>query len=225
MIKKLAIITYFLSLLTAQVNPSKSLHRNPPRSWALTGATIHTEPGKTIFNGTVLIRNGIISSVGKNVKIPLQATVVKMDGKHIYAGFIESWMDVKSKKDSASLEMHWNSNMRSHLKASEIYTPDEKELNKLRVLGFTTVHLAPNGGIYQGRSSLVNIDKKPKVLSNDIAQVVEFKSGGWGAKEYPTSLLGAIAFIRQGLLDAKWYDKAQETVSYTHLTLPTKRIV
>ena len=213
MIKKLVILVYFLSLSIAQVNPAKSLHRNPPRSWALTGATIHTEPGKTIFNGTVLIRNGIISSVGKNVKIPLQATVIKMDGKHIYAGFIESWMDVKSKKDTSLLETHWNSNMRSHLKASEFYTPNEKELNKLRVLGFTTVHLAPNGGIYQGRSSLVNIDKKPKVLSNDIAQVVEFKSGGWGAKEYPTSLLGAIAFIRQGLIDAKWYDKAQEIIS------------
>ena len=213
MIKKIAVILYCLSVSIAQVGPAKSLHRNPPRAWALTNATIHTEPGKTIFNGTVLIRNGIISSVGKNVKIPLQTTVVKMDGKHIYAGFIESWMDVKSKKDTASLEMHWNSNMRSHLKASEFYTPNEKELDGLRKLGFTTVHLAPNGGIYQGHSSLVNINKKPKVLSNDIAQVVEFKSGGWGAKEYPTSLLGAIAFIRQGLIDAKWYDKAQEIIS------------
>ena len=213
MIKKIAVILYCLSVSIAQVGPAKSLHRNPPRAWALTNATIHTEPGKTIFNGTVLIRNGIISSVGKNVKIPLQTTVVKMDGKHIYAGFIESWMDVKSKKDTASLEMHWNSNMRSHLKASEFYTPNEKELDELRKLGFTTVHLAPNGGIYQGHSSLVNINKKPKVLSNDIAQVVEFKSGGWGAKEYPTSLLGAIAFIRQGLIDAKWYDKAQEIIS------------
>ena len=213
MIKKIAVILYCLSVSIAQVGPAKSLHRNPPRAWALTNATIHTEPGKTIFNGTVLIRNGIISSVGKNVKIPLQTTVVKMDGKHIYAGFIESWVDVKSKKDTASLEMHWNSNMRSHLKASEFYTPNEKELDELRKLGFTTVHLAPNGGIYQGHSSLVNINKKPKVLSNDIAQVVEFKSGGWGAKEYPTSLLGAIAFIRQGLIDAKWYDKAQEIIS------------
>ena len=213
MIKKLTILLYCMSISIAQVSPAKSLHRNPPRSWALTGATIHTEPGKTIFNGTVLIRNGIISSVGKNIKIPLQTSVVKMDGKHIYAGFIESWMDVKSKKDTASLEMHWNSNMRSHLKASEFYTPNEKELDGLRKLGFTTAHLAPNGGIFQGHSSLVNIHKKPKVLSNDIAQVVEFKSGGWGAKEYPTSLLGAIAFIRQGLIDAKWYDKAQGIIS------------
>ena len=212
-IKKLIILIFCFGILSAQVNPSKSLHRNPPRTWALTNATIHTEPGKTIFNGTVLIKNGIISSVGKNVKIPLQTTVIKMEGKHIYAGFIESWMDVKSKKDTASLEMHWNSNMRSHLKASEYYSPNEKELNELRELGFTSAHLSLNGGIFQGRSSLVNINKKPKVLSNDIAQAVEFKSGGWGAKEYPTSLLGAIAFIRQGLIDARWYGKAQEVIS------------
>ena len=212
-IKKLIILIFCFGILSAQVNPSKSLHRNPPRTWALTNATIHTEPGKSIFNGTVLIKNGIISSVGKNVKIPLQITVIKMEGKHIYAGFIESWMDVKSKKDTSSLEMHWNSNMRSHLKASEYYSPNEKELNELRELGFTSAHLSLNGGIFQGRSSLVNINKKPKVLSNDIAQAVEFKTGGWGAKEYPTSLLGAIAFIRQGLIDARWYGKAQEVIS------------
>ena len=141
MIKKLTILIYCLSVSIAQVGPAKSLHRNPPRSWALTGATIHTEPGKTIFDGTVLIRNGIISSVGKNVKIPLQTTVVKMDGKHIYAGFIESWMNVKSKKDTASLEMHWNSNMRSHLKASELYIPNEKELNELRTVSYTHLTL------------------------------------------------------------------------------------
>jgi len=42
-----------------------------------------------------------------------------------------------------------------------------------------------------------------------VAQVVEYAAGGWGAKEYPTSLLGAIAFIRQGFLDADWYSKSQ----------------
>ena len=59
--------------------------------------------------------------------------------------------------------MHWNSNMRSHLKASELYIPNEKELNELRKLGFTSAHLAPDGGIYQGHSSLININKKPKI--------------------------------------------------------------
>ena len=213
MINKFLIIILSIAFSVAQVGPAKSLHRSPPRAWALTNATVHTEPGKTIYNGTVLMRDGLIISVGKNVRIPSQATAINMDEKHIYAGFIESWMDVKSKPDSTSLELHWNSNMRSHLKASDIYKPKAKDLNELRRLGFTTAQLTPKGGIFQGHSSLIQLVKEPKVLASEIAQVIEFKSGGWGAKEYPTSLLGAIAFIRQGFIDAAWYNKSQKILS------------
>ena len=204
MVKRIFSFICFLSVSYAQVGPSESLHRNPPRAWALTNATIHTEPGKTIFNGTVVMRDGIIVAVGKNIKIPLQTSAINVKGKHIYAGFIESWMDVESKNDSSKLEMHWNSNMRAHLKASEIFVPKKKSLSDLRQLGFTVAHISPNGGIFQGSSSLISTSEKPKVLSNEIAQSVEFRSGGWGAKEYPTSLLGSIAFIRQGFIDARW---------------------
>ena len=132
-----------------------------------------------------------------------------MDGKHIYAGFIESWLDVKTIKKDTSLQANWNSNMRAYLKGANLFHPKEKNLKELHGLGFTTAHVTPKGGIFQGSSGLVQLGQKPKVLSNNVAQVVEYAAGGWGAKEYPTSLLGAIAFIRQGFLDADWYSKSQ----------------
>jgi imidazolonepropionase-like amidohydrolase len=198
-----------LSILNAQVGPSKALHRNPPRAWALTNATIHAAPGKTIEDGTVVMRDGIITGVGAKVKIPKQATIIDMDGKHIYAGFIESWLDVKTVKKDTSLQANWNSNMRAYLKGADLFHPKEKSLKELHGLGFTTAHVTPKGGIFQGSSGLVQLGQIPKVLSNNVAQVVEYAAGGWGAKEYPTSLLGAIAFIRQGFLDADWYSKSQ----------------
>jgi len=198
-----------LSILTAQVGPAKALHRNPPRAWALTNATVHASPGKTIENGTVVMRDGIITAVGAKVKIPKQATIIDMDGKHIYAGFIESWLDVKTVKKDTSLQANWNSNMRAYLKGADLFHPNEKSLKELHGLGFTTAHVTPKGGIFQGSSGLVQLGQIPKVLSNNVAQVVEYAAGGWGAKEYPTSLLGAIAFIRQGFLDADWYSKSQ----------------
>ena len=213
MYNKIFISVVLINFSFGQVGPEKSLHRSPPRAWALTNATIHTEPGKTIYNGTIVIRDGLIIAVGKKVKIPAQVTSIKMNEKHIYAGFIESWLDVESKPDTSSLELHWNSNMRAHLKASDIYKPSRDKLNELRELGFTTAHIAPDGGIFQGRSSLVQISNQPKILSNEIAQIIEFKSGGWGAKQYPTSLLGAIAFVRQGFIDAEWYGKSQNILS------------
>ena len=202
-----------LGFIIGQTQPAKSLHRNPPRTWALTNATVHTEPGKSIIDGTIIIRNGVIQAVGRNLKIPNQATALRMDGKHIYAGFINGLVDVSSKADSGSLELHWNTNMRAHLKASDIFKGKKKDLDEMRSLGFTTAHITPRGGIFQGNSALIQLNENPKVLSSNLAEVVEFKSGGWGAKEYPTSLLGAIAFIRQGLYDAKWYDRAQSILA------------
>ena len=202
-----------LGFIIGQTQPAKSLHRNPPRTWALTNATVHTEPGKSIIDGTIIIRNGVIQAVGRNLKIPNQATALRMDGKHIYAGFINGLVDVSSKADSGSLELHWNTNMRAHLKASDIFKGKKKDLDEMRSLGFTTAHITPRGGIFQGNSALIQLNENPKVLSSNLAEVVEFKSGGWGATEYPTSLLGAIAFIRQGLYDAKWYDRAQSILA------------
>jgi len=206
---KMILFLSIFSILTAQVGPAKALHRNPPRAWALTSATVHASPGKTIEDGTVVMRDGIITAVGAKVKIPKQATIIDMDGKHIYAGFIESWLDVKTIKKDTSLQANWNSNMRAYLKGANLFHPKEKNLKELHGLGFTTAHVTPKGGIFQGSSGLVQLGQKPKVLSNNVAQVVEYAAGGWGAKEYPTSLLGAIAFIRQGFLDADWYSKSQ----------------
>ena len=137
--KKLTIILLWIfSLISAQVGPAKELHINPPRAWALTNATVHASPGKTIVNGTIVMRDGIITSVGSDVKIPKQATIKDMEGKHIYAGFIESWLDVNTIKKDTSLQAHWNSNMRAYLKAVDLFHPKDKELRDLRALGFTT---------------------------------------------------------------------------------------
>ena len=197
-----------LSILTAQVGPAKALHRNPPRAWALTNATIHAAPGKTIENGMVVMWDGMIKSVGENVKIPDQTTIIDLDGKHIYAGFIESWLDVSTVKKDTSLRAHWNSNMRAYLNAVDLFHPKEKDIKELRSLGFTTAHITPKGGIFQGNSGLVQLGETPKILSGKIAQIIEYASGSWGSPEYPTSLLGAIAFIRQGFYDADWYGKS-----------------
>ena len=197
-----------VSFLTGQVEPAKELHRNPPRVWALTNAIIHSSPTITINDGTVIIRNGMITNVGSKIKIPNQATILDMNGKHIYAGFIESWLDVQTTIIDTSLQAYWNSNMRAYLNATAIFQPKDKMMKNLRALGFTTAHIVPKGGIFQGASGLVQLGDKPKVLSNNVAQVIEYVSGGWQGKEYPSSLLGTISFIRQGFIDASWYEKS-----------------
>ncbi len=57
---------------------------------ALKGGTILTITDGTIKNGTVVIRNGKITAVGKNIKIPRGIKVIDVTGKYIMPGVIDS---------------------------------------------------------------------------------------------------------------------------------------
>jgi len=57
---------------------------------ALKGGTILTITDGTIENGTLVIQNGKITAVGKNVKIPSGIKVIDVTGKYIMPGVIDS---------------------------------------------------------------------------------------------------------------------------------------
>jgi len=48
---------------------------------ALTNATIYTSPTEIIEKGTLLLKNGQVVAVGKNVQIPLQTVVTDLVAK------------------------------------------------------------------------------------------------------------------------------------------------
>ncbi|HEX7024933.1 MAG TPA: hypothetical protein VF187_08955, partial [Gemmatimonadales bacterium] len=57
---------------------------------AITNATIITASHGTIENGTVLIRNGKISAVGKDLAVPAGAQVIDGKGKYVMPGIIDA---------------------------------------------------------------------------------------------------------------------------------------
>ena len=75
----IASIIFLFSVVFAQTEPVVDIHRNEPRVWALTNAMVHTEPGDSIKNGTVVIRNGKIEKVGRYIKIPLDAYEIDLE--------------------------------------------------------------------------------------------------------------------------------------------------
>src|SRR6478735_9179218 len=58
-------------------------------TFALTNATIETITKGTITNGTVIISNGKIVSVGTGVAVPQGAEVIDCKGQFIYPGMID----------------------------------------------------------------------------------------------------------------------------------------
>ncbi len=90
----LVIIILSYSGIFAQTSPVTGLRDNTPSVYALTNATIVVSPGNVIEKGTLVLRNGIIESVGKELQPPSDAWVIEMEGKTIYSGFIDLWAEI-----------------------------------------------------------------------------------------------------------------------------------
>ena len=96
-------------------------------------------------------------------------------------------------------------------------------LSQLASAGITTVLAVPGTGIFKGQSALVNVAipaddpqisavgdyrKGLAVVKSPVASHIDMAGRG-GGQGYPGSLLGTIAFTRQGLLDGQWQRDAE----------------
>ena len=54
------------------------------RTYALTNATVITKPGTELKETTVIIKDGLIQSVGKNASIPANAQVIDASELYVY---------------------------------------------------------------------------------------------------------------------------------------------
>ncbi len=59
---------------------------------ALVGGKIVVKPGEMIDGGTIVIRDGLIQAVGKDVAAPEDARVWDLKGMTIYAGFVDPYL-------------------------------------------------------------------------------------------------------------------------------------
>ena len=202
---------FILSFAVSQTEPVKDIHSNKPRVWALTHAMIHTEPGDFIKDGTIIIRNGKIEKVGRYIQVPSDAYEIDLEGANVYAGFIDGWLEVKKDEKVKSPDDHWNDRMQPEYRAKNDLKIKEKDLKALYSIGITAAHVVPEKGIFKGKSDLVILNNNNVSIAKDVAQIMTFKTGGWG-EPYPHSLLGIIAFIRQSLLDAEWYGKSTQII-------------
>ncbi|MSU49089.1 MAG: amidohydrolase [Opitutus sp.] len=70
--------------------PVEGLRDASPRVHALVGGRVVVSPGQTIDHATVVVRDGVIDAVGAGVAVPPDARVWDLQGRTVYAGFIES---------------------------------------------------------------------------------------------------------------------------------------
>lgn len=199
----------------AQDAPVRGPRKIDPRWHALVGATLLPEPGVVIENATIVVRDGVILSIEVGGAAPAGARVWDCEGLTVHAGFVEMHVGVDAPKPEAdAFGGHWQTEMavpqRSALDGPRISDDDAKEL---REIGFTAAAIAPKDGILRGTAAVVALGADGdaanaatrEVIEDGVYQALSFRTAGWGSKghlRYPTSEMGAIALVRQALIDA-----------------------
>ena len=218
----------FFSLSFCQSTfPENGLRERSTEIHAFTNCTLVTQPGQLIEKGVLLIREGKIEAVGKNISVPPEALIHDLKGAWVYPGFIDPWSDYGQPKQDEDKEKGsrspiyetakkgpyaWNEAVKPEINASEIISHDPKSAKELRKSGFTLVNSVPTDGIFRGTACLVFLDDqnlRKSLLKPNSTACFSF-SKGRSRQSYPSSLMGSIALIRQTFLDLNWYKSARD---------------
>jgi len=219
----LALVFSATSLFAQQTYPVNGSYDIRQGTYAFTNANIVVSANQTIPSGTLLIKGQTIQSVGTGTSIPKGYVVIDLKGKFIYPSLIDAFTSyglpeatraftggrqsifTSTKKGAYG----WNEAIRPETQANTLFAADSKKADDLRKAGFGSVNAIIRDGISRGTSVAVTLsdEKENSTILNPQSAANYSFSKGTSQNDYPTSLMGAIALLRQTYYDAQWYGK------------------
>lgn len=225
------LLFFFCTMKAQQTFPQNGVFDQREDHYAFINAKIQVSPDQKIEKGTLLIKKGKVVAVGDNISIPKDAIIIDLQGKHIYPSFIDAFSDYgmpkterKAANRSAGPQMlsskpgafSWNEALKSETRANELFSIDTKKAEELRKSGFGTVLSHLQDGVARGTGTMVLLgdEKEHDMILKGIAAAHYSFSKGSSTQDFPSSLMGCIALIRQAYYDARWYAANPEDREY-----------
>jgi imidazolonepropionase-like amidohydrolase len=204
------------------------------QSYAITNARIVTVSGATIERGTVVVRDGLIESVGTDPKTPADAQVFDGTGLTVYPGFIDALTNLglqaprpaatpggpgggggqAAAAPAAAAANPSNSNYPAGLRPEDVTLDDvragDAQFEANRNAGFTTALTVGRTGIFNGQSALINLSGDTVsgfTVKNPVALHITFATI---PGQYPGSLLGTFSALRQMFNDARRHQELEK---------------
>lgn len=204
-----------LSISTLSIAPAayaQSLDDLSPatKTFAIENATIVQQPGRTINRGTVVIRDGLILDVGRNVDVPFDAERIAGDSLTIYAGFIDglshAGMPEPPKQEFSTSGPNKVSRanppndiagIQPDRSAMDVLDAEEKSIEALRKVGFTAAHVVPQGRMLPGTGAIILLagdHANDMLLKQDVSMFAQMTGA---SRVYPATPMGVMAKMRQ----------------------------
>jgi imidazolonepropionase-like amidohydrolase len=186
-------------------------------SFAITNATVWTVSGKTIEGGTVVVKDGKITAVGKDISVPRRIEVIDAADGHVIPGIIDahSHIAIEGGVNEGSLAVT------SMVAIADVLNPDSISIYRALAGGVTSANLLhgsanPIGGKNQvvklrwgADAEGLKFEGAPpgiKFALGENPKRSNFRRPGV-APRYPQTRMGVMDVIREAFTEAEEYRK------------------
>jgi hypothetical protein len=194
-----------------------------PNQFAFINANIVVSADQTIANGVLLVKGQKVEGVGSSLAIPKGYVIIDLKGKYIYPSLIDAFTTYGIPEAPRAIfagrgsqpiftttkagAFGWNEAIRPEINARALFNVDAKKAEDLKKSGFGAVNALIKDGIARGTSLAVTLNEESSnsVILNDLTAANYSFNKGTAKTDYPASLMGSIALLRQTYFDAAWY--------------------
>ena len=229
--KKLSLILFFtiqLSSFSQEYFPTNIDIKSELKTYILIeNATIIVSPGEIIKDGSILVKDGKIVEIGSDFSVPNNTVKYDMSGLYVYPSFVDVSSSFGTKNPSNTSRSrsteykasrqgyYWNDHILSDYNTIDDFNYDEKKSKELREFGFGVVNIHRKDGVHRGTGALVALDDKSnnsfRILNPTSTESFSFSRSLQFNQAYPSSIMGAMALLRQFYHDLKWYEDGGST--------------
>jgi len=127
---------------------------------AVTNAKIYPVSRTPIERGTIVMRDGVIESIGANIAVPAGAQVIDAAGAEVYPGFIDAQTTIGLEDPGAGSYGDANEflDFNPQLRAQVAFHNDSEAIPVARANGITTIGVTPGGGMLGGQIAVMDLD-------------------------------------------------------------------
>lgn len=151
--KRIVLISIFLVFTTLLIAENKN-------STLIKNATIIRVTSEKVENGSILIENGKIKEIGKEITVPEGTKTIDAKGKFVYPGFIDGFTHlglIEISSISSTVDVQEIGKFNPELRVIWAINPSSVHFGTSRINGTTSALVSPRGGTMPGLTAIVKM--------------------------------------------------------------------
>ncbi|MGY6522646.1 MAG: amidohydrolase family protein [Mongoliitalea sp.] len=203
----LMLLVIFLSVSGLYSQSDPTAQKRVSGTYVIQNVNLVASPGSNAVQTSIIIKDGLIQDVGKNLRIPPEAQLIAGDSLYAYHAFIDAFTTAGvSRPADPERPSDFNPSKPSDEIAGvtpwrqvlDYYDAKNNSIGDWRKLGFTIAQIAPEGGMIPGKTAIVTYGgpNSSNIIGKQNALYAKLRNSGGGRSLYPGTTLGVMAKFR-----------------------------